>query len=193
MVDDDLARVAPWGFDPEQVCAPVLFLHGGQDRVAPSSHAKWLAGRIPSAELWLRPDDGHVSVLNSAATPRQKAPFSEPDFIAVPLRRCTYMRLEGTWKAAWTRSRGCGLPVVSYSYGCTTSLPCRQAWGIPAWQDHDRRLPPQQHPPGRPGSPLVGRPRATNRHPAGRPGRAGKWRPRRPWPSRIPSMRSPGK
>jgi pimeloyl-ACP methyl ester carboxylesterase len=66
MVDDDLAYVVPWGFDPGQVRAPVLLLHGGQDRVAPSSHAKWLAHRIPSAELWLRPDDGHISVLQSA-------------------------------------------------------------------------------------------------------------------------------
>jgi pimeloyl-ACP methyl ester carboxylesterase len=66
MVDDDLAYVAPWGFDPGQVRAPVLLLHGGQDRVAPSSHATWLAHRIPSAELWPRPDDGHISVLRSA-------------------------------------------------------------------------------------------------------------------------------
>jgi pimeloyl-ACP methyl ester carboxylesterase len=44
----------------------VLLLHGGQDRVAPSSHAEWLATRIRSAELWLHPDDGHISVLNSA-------------------------------------------------------------------------------------------------------------------------------
>ena len=44
----------------------VLLLHGGQDRVAPSSHARWLATRIPSAELWLRPDAGHISVPNSA-------------------------------------------------------------------------------------------------------------------------------
>ena len=66
MVDDDLAYVAPWGFDPGQVRAPVLLLHGGQDRVAPSSHARWLASRIRSAQLWLRPDDGHVSVLQSA-------------------------------------------------------------------------------------------------------------------------------
>jgi pimeloyl-ACP methyl ester carboxylesterase len=68
MVDDDLAYVAPWGFDPAQVNAPVLLLHGGQDRVAPSTHARWLAGRIPAAELWLRPADGHISVLSSAAT-----------------------------------------------------------------------------------------------------------------------------
>jgi pimeloyl-ACP methyl ester carboxylesterase len=66
MVDDDLAYVARWGFDPGQVRAPVLFLHGGQDRIVPSSHAEWLARRCPSAELWLRPDDGHISVLDSA-------------------------------------------------------------------------------------------------------------------------------
>jgi pimeloyl-ACP methyl ester carboxylesterase len=65
-VDDELAYVAPWGFDPGQVRAPVLLLHGGQDRIAPSSHARWLAGRIRSAELWLRPDDGHISVLHAA-------------------------------------------------------------------------------------------------------------------------------
>lgn len=65
MVDDDLAYVAPWGFDPAQVSVPVLIVQGGQDRIAPSSHGKWLAGRIPSAELWLRPEDGHISVLRS--------------------------------------------------------------------------------------------------------------------------------
>jgi pimeloyl-ACP methyl ester carboxylesterase len=63
-IDDDLAYVAPWGFDPAQVTAPVLLVHGGLDRVAPSSHGQWLASRCPSAELWLRPDDGHHSVLN---------------------------------------------------------------------------------------------------------------------------------
>jgi pimeloyl-ACP methyl ester carboxylesterase len=67
MVDDDLAYVAPWGFDPGQVRSPVLFLHGGQDRVAPSTHGKWLARHTRSAELWLRPDDGHISVLNAGA------------------------------------------------------------------------------------------------------------------------------
>jgi pimeloyl-ACP methyl ester carboxylesterase len=66
MVDDDLAYVAPWGFDPGQVSAPVLIVQGGQDRIAPSSHGKWLARRIHSAELWLRPDDGHISVLSSS-------------------------------------------------------------------------------------------------------------------------------
>ncbi len=67
MVDDDLAFVAPWGFDPVQISTPVLIVQGGQDRIAPSSHGKWFAHNIRSAELWLRPDDGHISVLNSGA------------------------------------------------------------------------------------------------------------------------------
>jgi pimeloyl-ACP methyl ester carboxylesterase len=66
-VDDDLAGVGAWGFDPADVVAPALFVHGGRDRVVPSSHSEWLARRCPSAELWLRPDDGHISVLGSGA------------------------------------------------------------------------------------------------------------------------------
>ncbi|MBA2344121.1 MAG: alpha/beta fold hydrolase [Rubrobacter sp.] len=67
LIDDDLAYVAPWRFDPAQVAAPVLFLHGEQDRIAPSSHSEWLARRCPSAELRLCQDDGHISVLSSGA------------------------------------------------------------------------------------------------------------------------------
>ena len=66
IVDDDLAYVTPWGFDPGQISTPVLLVHGAQDRLVPSSHATWLAQRCPTAELWLRPDDGHVSILNSS-------------------------------------------------------------------------------------------------------------------------------
>jgi pimeloyl-ACP methyl ester carboxylesterase len=65
MVDDNLAYVAPWGFDAASVRPPVLVLHGGNDRVVPGSHGEWLARHCPSAELWLRPDDGHISVLSS--------------------------------------------------------------------------------------------------------------------------------
>jgi pimeloyl-ACP methyl ester carboxylesterase len=65
MVDDDLAYVAPWGFDPGLVSPPVLILHGGKDRMVPSSHGEWLARQNSSAHLWLRPDDGHISVLGA--------------------------------------------------------------------------------------------------------------------------------
>jgi pimeloyl-ACP methyl ester carboxylesterase len=64
LIDDDLAYVAPWGFDPAEISAPVLLLHGGQDRVVPSSHSEWLARHCAAAELRLYPDDGHISVLN---------------------------------------------------------------------------------------------------------------------------------
>lgn len=66
IVDDDLAYVTPWGCDPSKISTPVLFVHGAQDRLVPSSHATWLAQRCRAAELWLRPDDGHVSILNSS-------------------------------------------------------------------------------------------------------------------------------
>ncbi|HYH11511.1 MAG TPA: alpha/beta hydrolase [Thermomicrobiales bacterium] len=65
LIDDDLAYVTPWGFDPTVITAPTLILHGGRDRIVPSSHGEWLAGRIPSAELWRRPEDGHISILHS--------------------------------------------------------------------------------------------------------------------------------
>lgn len=65
LIDDDLAYAAPWGFDPSRAAAPVLLLHGGRDRVVPSAHSRWLAGRCPSAQLRLFPDAGHVSVLTA--------------------------------------------------------------------------------------------------------------------------------
>jgi pimeloyl-ACP methyl ester carboxylesterase len=65
LVDDDLAIVAPWGFDPGDIGVPVLLVHGGEDRVVPPSHAEALLRAIPTAEQWLRPRDGHVSVLDA--------------------------------------------------------------------------------------------------------------------------------
>lgn len=66
LIDDDLAYVAPWGFDPTKIRIPTLLLHGELDRIAPSDHGRWLAARIPRAALWLRPADGHISILRSA-------------------------------------------------------------------------------------------------------------------------------
>ena len=65
LIDDDTAFATDWGFDPATIATPVLLIHGKEDRMVPASHSQWLVPRIPAAELWLRPDDGHVSVLHA--------------------------------------------------------------------------------------------------------------------------------
>ncbi|WP_309113511.1 alpha/beta hydrolase [Saccharothrix sp.] len=62
LVDDDIAYVGPWGFDPAELRVPALLLHGVRDRVVPSEHSEWLSARC-RAELRLFPSDGHISVL----------------------------------------------------------------------------------------------------------------------------------
>lgn len=71
LIDDDLAFVGPWGFDVAQVSAPVLLVHGEDDRVVPAAHSAWLAKRCQSAEFWSSPGDGHISVLRRAAEARE--------------------------------------------------------------------------------------------------------------------------
>ena len=66
MIDDDLALVGDWGFKVQDVDSPVLYLQGEEDRIGPVAHARWLAAHTPGAELWVRPGDGHISVLDSA-------------------------------------------------------------------------------------------------------------------------------
>jgi pimeloyl-ACP methyl ester carboxylesterase len=65
LVDDDLAFVTPWGFELSAIDVPVLLVQGGADRVVPPAHADQLL-RGCGSELWLRPRDGHVSVLDAA-------------------------------------------------------------------------------------------------------------------------------
>ena len=65
LIDDDVAFAAPWGFALEDLAAPVLVVHGGEDRMVPPAHADALVRDCPRAELWLRPRDGHVSVLDA--------------------------------------------------------------------------------------------------------------------------------
>jgi pimeloyl-ACP methyl ester carboxylesterase len=67
LIDDALASVRPWGFDPAAITVPVLLVHGTADRVMPSAHSEWLARRIGgNAELALVKDAGHISVFRAA-------------------------------------------------------------------------------------------------------------------------------
>jgi pimeloyl-ACP methyl ester carboxylesterase len=65
LIDDDVALAAPWGFDVTRIDAPVLLVQGGEDRVVPPAHAQWLLRHCRRAELWFRPHDGHVSILDA--------------------------------------------------------------------------------------------------------------------------------
>jgi pimeloyl-ACP methyl ester carboxylesterase len=65
LIDDDVAFASPWGFDVAAIGVPVLLVQGGEDRVVPSSHSHALMRAIPTSELWLRPRDGHISVLDA--------------------------------------------------------------------------------------------------------------------------------
>jgi pimeloyl-ACP methyl ester carboxylesterase len=60
--DDNLAFVHPWGFDPEDVGVPTLLLHGVQDLMAPPSHGRWLAARIPGVEAEISDSEGHITL-----------------------------------------------------------------------------------------------------------------------------------
>ena len=63
IIDDDLAYVTPWGVDLDAIAAPVLLLHGGDDRVVPASHGQWLADALPGCEHWTLTEEAHLSVL----------------------------------------------------------------------------------------------------------------------------------
>ncbi|MFF2272277.1 alpha/beta fold hydrolase [Agromyces sp. NPDC058136] len=65
LIDDDVAFANPWGFELAEVAAPVLLVQGEGDRVVPRRHAAWMAAKLPNASLWMRLDDGHVSVLDT--------------------------------------------------------------------------------------------------------------------------------
>ena len=62
-VDDDLAFVMAFGFEPADIQVPTLIVHGTQDRFVPVEHGRWLASAVPGAEAWISEDEGHLSLL----------------------------------------------------------------------------------------------------------------------------------
>lgn len=62
-VDDVMAFASDWEFRPEDISAPVLLWHGEDDVFAPAAHTRWLAERIPRAELVVERGAAHFGAL----------------------------------------------------------------------------------------------------------------------------------
>jgi pimeloyl-ACP methyl ester carboxylesterase len=57
-IDDHIALVRPWGFDPAGISVPVSIWHGAQDSRIPGAHTDWLLAHLPSAQAYEHPG-GH--------------------------------------------------------------------------------------------------------------------------------------
>jgi pimeloyl-ACP methyl ester carboxylesterase len=64
-VDDDLAFVKPWGFDPASITVPLQIWQGEQDLMVPPAHGRWLAARLPDADPRISADDGHLTLAEA--------------------------------------------------------------------------------------------------------------------------------
>ena len=66
-IDDMLAFVQPWGFDPRDVRVPVYLSYGRADTLVPAAHGDWLAAAIPDAHVVVT-DAGHLGEDESVET-----------------------------------------------------------------------------------------------------------------------------
>lgn len=57
--DDDLALVAPWGFEVTAIEVSVALWYGEDDVLVPAAHGRYLAERLPDADLHLVSHGGH--------------------------------------------------------------------------------------------------------------------------------------
>jgi pimeloyl-ACP methyl ester carboxylesterase len=62
-IDDVLAFRRPWGFDLEKIAVPVRLWHGEADVFSPAEHSRWLAKRIPRAQIEVQPGAAHFGAL----------------------------------------------------------------------------------------------------------------------------------
>jgi pimeloyl-ACP methyl ester carboxylesterase len=59
---DVLLYVYPWDFKAAEIQIPVQLFHGEQDTKVPTSMTRQVVDRLPTAQLFSYPDEGHISV-----------------------------------------------------------------------------------------------------------------------------------
>lgn len=62
-VDDDLAFLAPWGFELGTITVPALVWQGEQDLMVPAEHGRWLSRHVAGAEAGIFPQEGHLTLI----------------------------------------------------------------------------------------------------------------------------------
>ncbi|HTJ66331.1 MAG TPA: alpha/beta hydrolase [Actinospica sp.] len=62
-IDDNLAMISPWGFDPATLTTPVKLWHGADDVFSPVAHSTWLKQCIPHAELDIADGKAHLGAI----------------------------------------------------------------------------------------------------------------------------------
>jgi pimeloyl-ACP methyl ester carboxylesterase len=61
--DDDLAFLAPWGFDVAAIEVPVLIRQGEQDLMVPGDHGRWLRDHVAGADGEILAGEGHLTLF----------------------------------------------------------------------------------------------------------------------------------
>jgi pimeloyl-ACP methyl ester carboxylesterase len=58
-VDDELAQLGEWGFEPDAIVAPTAIVYDPDETVLPPQHPRWLAEHIPNSTLVVTHTLGH--------------------------------------------------------------------------------------------------------------------------------------
>lgn len=58
-VDDELAQLGDWGFEPEAIASPTAIFYDPFETVLPPQHPQWLADHIPNSTLVITHTLGH--------------------------------------------------------------------------------------------------------------------------------------